>query len=1010
MTELETPLQPGTRLLGFTVKKTTPVPALRGTAIELAHDICGARILHLLTSDTENLFSISVPTPPADDAGTPHILEHSVLAGSRRFPVREPFFEMLKSSMATFINAMTGPDCTYYPVSSNVRQDLFNLAEVYFDAVFHPLLTRETFEREGHHLAPAADTPPPGQLTVNGIVYNEMKGVFSNPESRLFYTWIRHLLPDTPYALNYAGDPDAIPGLTYEQFKRYYETHYHPSNALFYFYGDIPTTAYLEFLAPRLAGLERHPPLPAPSRQPRWSAPAHCHEHYPVAPGEPLDGKTFLVLTWLTGQALDPEQAVLRHVLTYALFGNEAAPLKKALVDSRLGHDLLECGDMDLGPESLFAVGLKGSEPGRREAFETLVLSTLGAIASQGLDREAIEAAFQQTAYHYLEIAPQFPLHTMNHVLEAWAHGADPLTFLDMNRHLENSKRRYADDPALFSRLIRDTLIDNPHRLSTVLSPDAGFQSRADARFAARMEAERKRRTDDEMRLLAEQAAAVEREAGTPNPPDKIALLPQLRTRDLPARPRAIPTTVTRLPLPASLATVHRPPSTGVPLLRNDVFSNGINYLQFSLDLDGLPDDLWPFLPCYSDAITKLGAAGMDYGAIARRVAASTGGISCSPVLHYHAGAPGRPVLGMRFACKALDNQIGKAMDLLRDLVFSVDPRDRTRLRDVLQQSRAGYRSDVLENGQSYAQGHAGRHLGRVAMLDEQCHGIPQVALTARLDDQFEQEAGAVMDHVERIRAFLLDPARLSISFTGSEAAYDAVSTAFRAWIAGMSKAGGRNTAEGGGKTAGYETSPAALSIREGLAVPVQVAHCAQAMRAPTLDHPASAALVIGAHLVRFDYFLSEIRLKGNAYGAGFSYNPVSGTLFMTSFRDPHVVRTLEVFAGTRDFVSQASWTQADVDRAIIGAAKGDVRPLRPGEVTGEALSRHLQGKTDELLEAFYHSRLAVTPAATRQALLETLDAGRASSPVCVLSSREKLEEANAALGDSALAISDVVM
>ena len=264
----------------------------------------------------------------------------------------------------------------------------------------------------------------------------------------------------------------------------------------------------------------------------------------------------------------------------------------------------------------------------------------------------------------------------MNHVLNAWVLGADPLTFLDMGRHLEACRRRYEADPGLFSRYITEQLVDNPHRLTTLLIPDKACQARVDAAFAGRMAAERARRTEAEMQQLADEATAIEDEAGTPNSPETLALLPQLKVSDLPAKPRHIPTTVYKFQISDSKSQAGE-----VPLLRNDVFSNGVNYLQFSLALDGLPDELWPFLPHYSDAITKLGAAGMNYETMAQRVAAATGGISCSPSFQHHATSPDKPVLAMRFACKALDSQIDQALDVLRDLVFTVDPRDRERLR-----------------------------------------------------------------------------------------------------------------------------------------------------------------------------------------------------------------------------------------------------------------------------------------------------------------------------------------
>jgi Zn-dependent M16 (insulinase) family peptidase len=981
---------------GFTIRRVTPIPALRGTAYEMEHLASGARAIHLHVDDNENLFSISIPTPPPDDTGLPHILEHSVLAGSRRFPVREPFFEMLKASLATFINAMTGPDCTYYPVASSVKQDLFNLAQVYFDAVFHPLLTRETFQREGHHLAPADRQNPAGALTVSGIVYSEMKGVYSDPESRLFYTWLRQLLPETVYARNYAGDPDAIPGLTYGQFKQFHADYYHPSKACIYLYGDIPTLEHLAFLDERLREFTRGVSLPPPARQTRWTQPRTCVEPYAVNPAEPLSAKTYLMLNWLVGNSLDAEQAVLRHVLSLVLLGNEAAPLKKALIDSKLGQDLLPGGDMDLGQEAVFSVGLKGSEVDRASAFESLVLDTLRRTADRGLESERIEAAFRQVSYHYREILPMFPLHTLDRVVSPWIHGADPLLFLDMGRHLESCRRRYAAEPDLFSRLIREELLDNPHRLMTLLKPDLEWKARTDAAFTQRMEAERARHTPEELRQIAVQAARVEDEAGTPNPPEAVALLPQLKVPDLPARPRAIPTAVTQI-------------ADRVPFLRNDLFTNGVNYLHLDFNLEGLPDELWATLPRYRDAIAKLGAAGMNYEQMARRVSASTGGISCAPLFLRHAGGAGRPIWSLRFACKALEDQIEAALGVLHDLVFAVDPRDHNRLYDVLCQARAGYRSSVMENGHTFAQWHAGRLLTPEGRLEEQCHGIPQLALTARWCENYAAEAQPLMNRIEQVRGFILEPGRLTVSFTGSDRASDHVQKTIGTWVKAMPPPrGGRWT--GGTSERGDQPTAGVSTPCEGLAVPIQVAHCAQALSAPSLNHPDSAAVAIGSHLVRFDYLLSEIRLKGNAYGAAMNYSPLAGTLFLTSFRDPHITRTLDVFARTPDFVRAASWTQPDVDRAIIGMAKQDERPLRPGEATGEALTRHLTGMTTDVRNRYHAARLEVTPTSARKALLSVLDTGLATGPVCVVADRHKLEEANRDSRTRQLRIADVVM
>ncbi len=401
----ETPLTVGQIVDGFVVRSITPLPNLRATAYRLDHVITGAKLLHVHGPDSENLFSITFATPPADDTGLPHILEHAVLGGSTRFPVKEPFFEMVKMSMATFINAMTADAFTVYPVASNVRKDFFNLAEVYCDAVFHPLLTQATFAREGHHLALARNDDPASDLQIKGIVYNEMKGVYSNPESVVWRTSTKQLFPDTPMGLDSGGDPDQIPELTYEDFIQFHKKRYHPSNAMIFIYGDIPTTDHLAFLRDRLGGFIRQDaeaPLP---RQTPWTQPRTETRPYSIAPDEPTQAKTYLTLAWALGDATDPADATAWGVLDRLLLGNEARlPLKKALVDSKLGADSFSGGTGDVGHEALFHVGLKGSETARVEPFVELVLHTLDDLADQDFSREQVDAAFQQLAYHHLEI------------------------------------------------------------------------------------------------------------------------------------------------------------------------------------------------------------------------------------------------------------------------------------------------------------------------------------------------------------------------------------------------------------------------------------------------------------------------------------------------------------------------------------------------------------------------------------------------------------------------------
>ena len=961
----------GEAIDGFTVRSVDPVPEVRGRAYRIDHPASGARILHVHCDDPENLFSINFPTPPPDDTGLPHILEHVVLAGSRRFPVREPFFEMLKMSMATFINAMTAPDCTYYPVASNTRKDLFNLAEVYFDAVFHPLLTEDSFKREGHHLAPADADDPTGALSVTGIVYNEMKGAYSSPLARLYRGATRKLLPDTIYGRSSGGEPEAIPDLTYDAFRRYHADHYQPGNAYFFLYGDIPTRDYLEFLRPRLTGLTSTAPVIDLGLQPRWSEPRHFDDTYPIGPGEATDGKTYLFLGWLTADATDVDAGIEWYLLDTILLGHEAAPLRKAIIDSGIGADLVSSGAFPLGREIAFAVGIKDSEADRTERFTDLVVSTLSDIAERGVTAEQVDTALQQATYHYQEIQPMYPLHMLDRVLDAWIYGMDPLTFLRLGEHLDSFRQRYRDDPKLFDRLIRERLLANPHRLRICLRPDAEIQERIDAAFAERMRALRSSLSDADTERIAEEAAALQRSNSQPNSPEALARLPQLAVGDLPAEISNIDTAVTDL--------------DGVTLLRNDVFANGVNYLALSFDLVGLPAELWPFVPRYTSALRKLGAAGQDYATIARRSAATTGGISASTGIGSRADAPDQPVWRLTVRLKALDDQMESALELLRDLLFELEPGDRERLSEVMVQARSRLRTQLVHQGLGTAQTYAARGMSESGYLNDLMGGLPQLEQCEEIAGSFDRTAGALVGRIESIRDFLLNRDRLTVSFTGSDDAFDLASTALSGWVASMTSGAAVPS------PTGFQPLPPAHA---GLAGPIQVAHCAKVMPAPRAGDPVEAPLRVGAHLIRMDYLLPEVRFKGNAYGASFSYDARSGRAAFGSYRDPHVARTLGVFDATDRFVTDSEWSQLDIDRAIIATAKGDFRPVRPSEATGAALQRHLSGTTDELRQSRYEALRRVTPSAVKQALTDLLAPAEHAS-VCVVSSRQKLEQAN---------------
>ncbi|MBI4871701.1 MAG: insulinase family protein [Candidatus Riflebacteria bacterium] len=981
-------LEPGQELDGFLVQDVSRLDDLRAVACRLEHRASGARLLHLHAPDRENLFCVCFPTPPPDDSGVPHILEHSVLAGSRRFPVKEPFFEMARMSMATFLNALTGWECTYYPVASNVREDLFNLVDVYFDAVFYPLLTEDTFLREGHHLAPLRSDEPTGALTVNGIVYNEMKAAFSNPEMRLSRTSMRRLFPDTLYGRESGGEPEQIPNLTYTDFKRFYDTYYHPSNAYFFLYGDLPTADYTRFLGPRLAAFERRDIPREVVRQPRWTAPRRAEQTYPIGRDESSTERTYALLSWIVGDATQPEEVVTLDILGRMLVGHDAAPLKKAVIDSGLGQDLLPSGFFPLGLESLFSISLKGTEPQRADDFFDLVLRTLADTADRGFSAGAIEAARLQAAYHHLEILPMFPIHTMDRAISPWILGADPLSFLTMRTHFESVRRRIQDDPGLFPRLIRERLLDNPHRLATVLRPDREWTARSEAAFARRMQEVKDSLSDAERTRIAEQARELARKAATPSTPEALATLPRLSVAQLPAGPQHLPTRI-------------EPLSGGAELLVNEVVTNGVAYLHLDFELEGLPEALWPYVSLYEDAFLKLGAAGMGYEEVARRRAHHTGGVTLEPQFLTHAVRPGRSVCSLGIAVKSLEETLEPALRLLGDLLFELDAGDFRRLEDVLVQARAAARTRLVHRGRQTASDHAARCLTPEAARASTVRGLPWLSLVERLVPRFAAEKEEIAAKLVAIRDFLLARGRLSASFTGAPDQIPVVRTALEGWL-------GRMRPEPAG------TPPTSASFvpeprREGLAAPIQVSHCAWVCPAPHYSHPDQPLVTLGAHILHHEYVLREVRLKGNAYGAWCVFDRFQQLFRFGSFADPHINETLRVFEDAADHVRRAEWTQEDVDKAIVAAAKTYHVPIRPEQATRTALTHRQLGLTPELREASYERTLRARLSDVKRALLDVLEAGSGKSAVCVVSSREKLEAANAGSPAVRLRVEDIL-
>ncbi len=978
--------EPGDVVHGFHVDAVTPLPSLRMVAYELTHNGSGARLVHLHCHDRENLFAIVLRTPPPDDTGLPHILEHTVLCGSRKFPVKDPFVELLKTSLATFLNAFTGPDHTAYPCASMNEKDFFNLVDVYCDAVFHPRITQQHFRQEGHHLSfeEPGDTTSP--LTINGIVYNEMKGAFSGLDGVIWRELGRHLFPDNAYGRESGGDPDHIPNLTYDQFVAFHRAYYHPSNARIMVCGDIPTAKHLAFLdAHYLGKVTAQRVETAIGPQPRWTAPRSVTAPYAIGPDDDPARKAAVVVSFMLNPVTDVMTDMAMHILDYYLVGNAASPLRKALTDSGLGEELTPSGYCGHQRDTYFTVGLKGTEAVHADAIVSLVRDTLARVAREGMDCDKIESAFHQYELAAREQVCASPLHFLGLVSKGWLYDMPPLLHLRLDEHMDALRKQWQGEGDYFEKLIRTWFLDNPHYSVLTCVPDRDLTARTTRAFAERMAATKAGMDAETLQGIADEATALEDMQSAPNSPEALATLPRLSLADVPREPMDLPTVQTDV--------------EGIPVLTTDVFCNGVNHIECSFNLAGLPDDLVDCLAVYAEAMKKMGAGSDDYAKTAEREAACSGGV------YAQFSFDGRvddqrlvqPILTV--CCSAVDRKFDEMLALLKDKILSCGLDDRKRLRDVLLQRRTELRNAVVAGSSGYARRRAMRgHSANTALL-ERVHGLSSVNRIERLADNFAAEADALCNGLHRIAQFLQSKKRMTVSFVGGQPQQERMAR----WVADMARAMSNN----GTHRLADEGSGA--SVREAVAIPSAVAAVAVAVDVSALPPEDMPVLFMLTTHLTYGYLWEGVRVLGGAYGVYAAFDMNNGLLTLSSSQDPHVKGTLDVFSATADYIAnQMDLSSHGIEQALIGSFKKLDYPIRGGEACSSALARFLTGRTTAFRRVFRERLMAVTADDVRRVAHSVLAPGLRAASVCAMANREKLDAENALLGDAALPVCNV--
>src|SRR6266446_4664765 len=957
---------------GFELIREQKLSEINSTARYYRHVATGAELISLLNADENKVFGVSFGTPPSDSTGVAHILEHSVLCGSRKYPIKEPFVELLKSSLNTFLNAMTFPDKTCYPVASQNVQDFYNLIDVYLDAVFHPRLTPQIFQQEGwHYELDAPDAP----LAYKGVVFNEMKGNYSSPDSMLRELSQQSLYPDITYGLDSGGDPKHIPDLTYQQLKEFHGKHYHPSNAKLFFYGDDDPDQRLRLLDKYLGEFNRIEVDARVPLQPRFGAPKRLTRTYAAGAAEeepqPEADKpkeSMISVNWMIDEIVDIETALGFDILEHILIGNPAAPLYKALIDSGLGDGL--AGGLR---QPMFSIGLKGINPADADNIERLIADTIGALADHGIDPLTVEAALNTVEFALRENnTGSFPrgIVFMLRALRSWLHGRDPLTPLAFAAPLAAIKGRVAGGERYFENLLRRHFVDNPHRTVMVLKPDREQAEREAQEERAHLEQVRAGMTDTDVGVVVEATRTLKALQERPDPPEALATIPTLKLSDLPRENKTIPIEVTSL--------------RDTRVLYHDLLTNGVLYLDLGFDLHTLPAALLPYVPLFSRALTETGAGDDDFVRLSQRIGRSTGGIRPTRWTSTVFGdASATAWLTLRG--KALPDQAGELLAILRDILKRARLDNRERFEQLVLEEKAALESRIVPAGSSYVDRRLCAALHEADWADEQMGGVSYLFFLRKLADDMATGWDGVLAALERIRTTLVNRAAMLCNVTAEAADWARLEPQLADFLGAL-------------PLAAVTAAPWRLADSpraEGLVMPTKVNYVGKGADLYREGVKPSGAHLVARAYLRTSWLWDKVRVQGGAYGGQCMFNRYSGDFTFVSYRDPNLLATLDIYDRAAEFLKGADLGEAELTRNIIGTI-GEIDTYRLPDAKGFAsMQRYLIGDTDAGRQRMREEILSTTATDIRNfgdAMAQVAAKGR----VVVLGSEQAIEAANA--------------
>lgn len=957
-------------LQAYELQKEENLPGIQAKGYLLRHKKSGARVLLVENDDENKVFSIGFRTPPSDSTGVPHIMEHSVLCGSKNFPAKDPFVELVKGSLNTFLNAMTYPDKTVYPVASCNDKDFQNLMHVYMDAVLHPNIYQheEIFRQEGwsYKLDSLDD-----KLEYNGVVYNEMKGAFSSPEGVLDRVVLNTLFPDTSYANESGGDPEVIPELTYEQFLDFHQKYYHPSNSYIYLYGDMDMEEKLKWLD--LEYLSDYEEIQVDSKikyQDPFTEVVEKEIAYSIASDESESENTYLSYNKVIGTSLDRELYLAFQILDYALLSAPGAPLKKALTDAGIGKDIM--GSYDNGIyQPIFSVIAKNAEKSQKDIFVETVEDVLRTLVTDGIDKKALEAGINYYEFRYREADfGNYPKGLMYglQMMDSWLYDDEkPFIHIEALDTFEFLKKQVQTD--YYEQLIQRYLLDNTHGAIVVVKPERGRTARMEKELEEALQAYKMSLSKEEQERLVERTKALEAYQSEPDAEEDLERIPILKREDISGE---------IAPIINEELTI-----AGVPVVFHEIETNGIGYMDVMFDASDVAEEELPYLGILQSVLGIIDTTHYEYGELFNEINVHTGGIGTSLELYNDVTNVKEKVFRSTFEvkAKALYQKLPMAFEMIGEILAESKLEDTKRMKEILAMLKSRLLMKFQSSGHTTAALRAMSYASPSAKLKDMTSGIEFYEKVAYLEEHFEEEKARLTEILTNLTKKLFRSDRMMISFTASKAGLSGMET----MIEGLKK-----------RLFEEETkeTPCILHCEkknEGFKTASKVQYVARAGNFIDQGVPYHGALQILKVILSYDYLWQNVRVIGGAYGCMTNFNRI-GEGYFVSYRDPNLKRTMDVYEGVVDYLENFTVTDRDMTKYIIGTMSNIDQPMTPAIKGERSMNLYMNRVSEEMIQTERCQILEAQQEDIRK-LAPVVEAVLRADQICVIGGEEKIEE-----------------